>query len=68
MILADWRKDYNEVRPLQPLGCLSPDEYERCLSSGSPLRGSPLERQSTPMSAGQSRLNQPMSDPVGVQI
>ena len=68
LILADWRKDYNEVRPHQSLGCLSPDEYERCLSSGSPLRGSPPERQSPPMSAGQSRLNQPMSNPVGVQI
>ncbi len=40
-VIAAWRADYNAIRPHRSLGGLTPCEYERRLTSGSPLRGSP---------------------------
>jgi len=39
--IAAWREDYNITRPHHSLGGLTPEECERRLTSGSPLRGSP---------------------------
>jgi len=44
-----WRVDYNRVRPHKSLGGMTPEQYERSLSSGSPLRGSPPDRLPTPV-------------------
>lgn len=40
-VIAAWREDYNTTRPHRSLGNLTPEEHERRLTSGSPLRGSP---------------------------
>ncbi len=53
----DWRRDYNQVRPHQSLGHLTPEQYELSLSSGSPLRGSPAERLIPARPAGIGRIN-----------
>ncbi len=36
--IAAWREDYNTTRPHLSLGGLTPEECERRLTSGSPLR------------------------------
>ena len=46
--IETWRVDYNRVRPHKSLGGMTPEQYERSLSSGSPLRGSPPDRLPTP--------------------
>lgn len=40
-VIEAWRQDYNSVRPHRSLGGLTPEEYERRLTSGSALRASP---------------------------
>ena len=48
-IISQWRDDYNRVRPHKSLGGMTPEQYERSLSSGSPLRGSPPDRLPAPV-------------------
>jgi len=66
-LVADWRRDYNSVRPHRSLGGLTPSEYELSLSSGSPLRGSPPERLPVPALPARAGSN-PFQDPAEYQL